>query len=115
MNTLQKETTVTVSTRSNILREAIKRTHLYYLGPATRERDVDQIWLERAGSQASRLEGPPPFEEPLKVLMITVRVNFDLELADGKVTVGMCLDECCERVKLAAFNINLEDVDERVT
>jgi hypothetical protein len=46
---------------------------------------------------------------------VTVRVNFDLELADGKVTIGMCLDECCERVKLAAFNINLEDVDERVT
>jgi hypothetical protein len=46
---------------------------------------------------------------------VTVRVNFDLELADGKVTIGMCLDECCERVKLAAFNIHLEDVDERVT
>jgi hypothetical protein len=115
MNTVQKETTV--STRSNILREAIKKTHLYYLGPATRERDVEQIWLEREGSQASRLEGPPPFEEPLKVLMftVTVHVNFDLELADGKVTIGMCLDECCERVKLAAFNIHLEDVDERVT
>src|SRR5216683_6529819 len=110
MNTLQKETTVSTCSNINILREAIKRTHLYYLGPITHKHNMDQIWLEGEGSQASCLEGPPPFEEPLKVLMFTVHVNFDLELADWKVTIGMCLGECCERVKLVAFNINLEDV-----
>jgi hypothetical protein len=76
---------------------------------------VDQIWLEREGSQASSLEGLPPFEKILKVLMVVVRVNFDLKLADGEVTIAMCFDECCERIKLGAFNVNFEDVDERVT
>lgn len=47
--------------------------------------------------------------------MTLARVNLDLKLADGQVLPSVLGDERRERVKFAAFDVNFEDVDERVT
>ena len=56
-------------------------------------RDVNQIWLKREGSQASRLKGLPPAAEPLKVRAIVLGMNLELKLADGEVPVEVTVDE----------------------
>jgi len=46
------------------------------------------------------------------------RVNLDLKLADGyylEAIPSALVKERRERVKLTAFNVNFENVDERVT
>jgi hypothetical protein len=47
---------------------------------------------------------------------IAVGVNLELDLTDGqRFLVGICIEECSERVKFASLNVNLENVDKRVT
>jgi hypothetical protein len=56
--------------------------------------DVRRAWLEwdLRGSQASHLEGLPPFEKVLKASTIITRVNLELKLADGD-GIMMCFDQ----------------------
>jgi hypothetical protein len=51
-----------------------------------------------------------------KLPTIAVGVNLKLNLTDGqRVLVGICSDECSERVKLASLNVTLENVNKGVT
>jgi hypothetical protein len=71
-----------------------KMTHLYDLRLRTLPpRDVQQVWLEREGSQARRLQGLPPFDKVGKAPMIVLRVDLELKLADGKEAMRVRVDE----------------------
>ena len=93
-----------------------KDTHLRQLRSCTAHNvDVHHVWLSPEGSQARRLQGLPPLGKLIKSLVTLARVNLDLKLADGQVLPSVLGDERRERVKFAAFDVNFEDVDERVT
>jgi len=93
-----------------------KDTHLRQLRSCTAHNvDVHHVWLRPEGSQARRLQGFPPLGKLVKSLVTLARVNLDLKLADGQGLPSVLGDERRERVKFAAFNVNFEDVDERVT
>jgi hypothetical protein len=52
----------------------------------------------------------------VKPLATVPRMNLELELTDGQLTlVGVSVNECRERVKLATLNVNLEHIDECMT
>ena len=46
--------------------------------------------------------------------MTLARKKFDLWLAEGQITLSVRVDARCERVKLAAFNVDFGDVNECV-
>ncbi len=69
-------------------------TYLYHLRFCTLPPgDVQQVWLEREGSEAGCLEGLPPFQKVLEASTITTGVNLELKLADGEAITGKCVDE----------------------
>jgi hypothetical protein len=91
-------------------------THLCQLRSYTAHNvDVHHVWLRPERSQARPLQGFPPLGKLVKSLVTLARVNLNLKLADGQGLQGVLGDERRECVKFAAFDVNFEDVDERVT
>src|SRR6266702_64123 len=94
-----------------------EHTHLCELWPRTaHDVDVHQVRLRPERPEARRLERGPPVGKVLKMLPAVARVDLELELADGKhVPLGECAEERRERVEFSALDVDLEDVDERVS
>ena len=97
-------------------KEKKRDTHLCQLRSYTAHNvDVHHVWLRPERSQARPLQGFPPLGKLVKALVTLARVNLNLKLADGQGLQGVLGDERRECVKFAAFDVNFEDVDERVT
>jgi hypothetical protein len=92
-------------------------THLCQLWPHTTHNvDVHQVRLRPERPEAHRLQCVPPACKVLKVLAAVARVDLELELTDGKhVTLGVCAEERRECVEFPTLDVDLEEVDERVS
>lgn len=109
----QSRNPVSASTQSS--RTLNRKRYLCQLGScAAHHVDVHHVRLRPERSQTGPFQRRPPPRELVETLVPLARMNLDLQLADGQIALSVRVDERRERVKLAAFNVNLEDVDERV-
>ena len=88
-------------------------TDLHQLWPHTAHNvDVNQVWLHPDRPQARHLESRPPACKVLTVLAAIARVDLELELTDREhLALGVSAEEGCERVKLSAIDVDLEDIE----